>query len=311
MIVSAGSVVFTKEILMGRRTFEAVAKMYLNKETRRGNQKSETAQRVLKQMSNRWKDMDVGDIRKPDIADLVDDLKSRKLKNATVNNYLKYLKAVLNFAKDERELIDSVPKIVQLRETPREFYMEPHQVQTLIRFLDPLRADMVEFGLSIGQRNANIRLLRWDQLSEGFQFIRYSRDETKNGKALVVPLNKDARAVLRKRWHIKEELELSRPRMRGHIHHVFFQENGSPFHKDSVTNRKWRRAVELAGLPKGTCFHTLRHTFASWHIRAGTDIKELMEVGGWSSLNSMQRYVHMNNEHRTKVADRISGMVRG
>jgi len=165
MIVSAGSVVFTKEILMGRRTFEAVAKMYLNKETRRGNQKSETAQRVLKQMSNRWKDMDVGDIRKPDIADLVDDLKSRKLKNATVNNYLKYLKAVLNFAKDERELIDSVPKIVQLRETPREFYMEPHQVQTLIRFLDPLRADMVEFGLSVGQRNANIRLLRWDQLS--------------------------------------------------------------------------------------------------------------------------------------------------
>ena len=69
------------------------------------------------------------------------------------------------------------------------------------------------------------------------------------------------------------------------------------------------RVPRDTGLPKRTSFHTLSHTFASWHIRAGTDIRELMELGGWSSFNSMKRYTHLSNEHRKSAASRIEGMV--
>ena len=69
------------------------------------------------------------------------------------------------------------------------------------------------------------------------------------------------------------------------------------------------RVSRNTALPEGTSFHTLRHMFASWHIRAGTDIRELMELGGWSSFNSMKRYTHLSNEHRKSAASRIEGMV--
>ena len=67
---------------------------------------------------------------------------------------------------------------------------------------------------------------------------------------------------------------------------MFVQENGKPFSKDAVGNKTWRKAVDLAGLPAGTTFHTLRHSFATWHLQAGTDARELMDIGGWKSMNS-------------------------
>jgi len=294
---------------MEAHIFARVAQRYLNRKTKFGNGKSGTATLVLKQMSNRWKGRSIRDISKADITEMVEDLEARKLANATINNYLKYLKAVMNYAADELELMESTPKIKMLRENERELFLEPEQVKRLLRFLDPLRADLVEFALNVGQRNTNVRLLRWDQLTQGLDFIRYKGSETKNGKPQLIPLNGDAQSILRKRVHLREELELSRPRLVGQIDHVFFQEDGKPFHRTSLVNDSWRRAVKNAGLPKGTSFHTLRHTFASWHIRAGTDIRELMELGGWSSFNSMKRYTHLSNEHRKSAASRIEGMV--
>lgn len=41
------------------------------------------------------------------------------------------------------------------------------------------------------------------------------------------------------------------------------------------------------------CFHTLRHTFASWHVEAGTDLYTLKELLGHSVLAMTERYSHL------------------
>ena len=128
---------------MEAQTFEKVAKRYLNRKTKFGNGKSDTAKLVLKQMSNRWVDRSITDISKADVTELVEDLEARKLANATINNYIKYLKAVMNYAVDELELMEAAPKIRMLRENERELFLEPEQVKNLLRFLDSLRADLV------------------------------------------------------------------------------------------------------------------------------------------------------------------------
>ena len=134
--------------------------------------------------------------------------------------------------------------------------------------------------------------------------------QTKNGKPALIPLNGDARDILKRRERAQEELVKRRPFLRGKIDGVFVQDNGKPFSRSAVCNKTWRKAVDLAGLPKGTSFHTLRHTFATWHFQAQTDTRELMEIGGWRSLNSLQRYTHMSNFHKLDAASRIEGKLR-
>jgi integrase len=45
-----------------------------------------------------------------------------------------------------------------------------------------------------------------------------------------------------------------------------------------VNTKSWRKAVK-AGL-RDFRWHDLRHTWASWHVQAGTPLNVLQEMGG-------------------------------
>src|ERR1051326_2306582 len=46
-----------------------------------------------------------------------------------------------------------------------------------------------------------------------------------------------------------------------------------------VNTRAWRQALKRAGI-KNFRWHDLRHTWASWHVQAGTPLQALQELGG-------------------------------
>ena len=43
-------------------------------------------------------------------------------------------------------------------------------------------------------------------------------------------------------------------------------------------------------------FHTLRHTFGSWHVEAGTDLYALQKLMGHSTLAQTERYAHLRDK---------------
>jgi len=43
-------------------------------------------------------------------------------------------------------------------------------------------------------------------------------------------------------------------------------------------------------------FHSLRHTFASWHVMAGTDIYTVKKLMGHSNIAMTERYSHLAPE---------------
>ena len=58
--------------------------------------------------------------------------------------------------------------------------------------------------------------------------------------------------------------------------------------------------MEDLGLNKGITdrrqrvyFHTCRHTFASWHVTAGTDLYTVKELLGHSVIAMTERYSHL------------------
>ena len=55
-------------------------------------------------------------------------------------------------------------------------------------------------------------------------------------------------------------------------------------------------------------WHDLRHTWASWHVQAGTPLNVLKKLGGWASLDMVLRYAHLGADHLAEHAEPIGGL---
>ena len=63
----------------------------------------------------------------------------------------------------------------------------------------------------------------------------------------------------------------------------------------AMTNSQAAKYMKKACIATGVAykrFHGLRHTYATFLIEAGVDIKKVMSYGGWNELSTVQRYVH-------------------
>lgn len=307
-------------------TFSEVADLYLAQPTDKFPSKQTNARYIVGLLKEAFGDLPVTALeKKQPILNYLTKLRSQPslrrkgklVSNGYVNSHITYLIAVLRFARDELEILNRVPQVKKHRTASRETFLTPQQVRKFIGHLDELRADMVAFSCCIGFRNTNVRLLKWADLSGDFKFVRLSDADTKNGERVQLPLIPEAQEIIQRRLHRAQYLEARYPYLKGQIQHVFVQEsprkqsNGKPFASSSVIcNGTWHRARSLAGLPESTVFHTMRHTFASWHLAGGTSESELQELGNWKSVQSMKIYTHLAMAQKERAASNISGMLR-
>jgi integrase len=114
-------------------------------------------------------------------------------------------------------------------------------------------------------------------------------DQAKARKAIAVPLNGEAVIIIRKR-------------LGKHPTHVF-SFRGMPIVQ--VSTKAWYTALEAAGI-EDFRWHDLRHTWASWHVQAGTPLHVLQELGGWECVEMVRKYAHLSTAHLTEYVDRVS-----
>lgn len=224
-----------------------------------------------------------------DVIDGIRDAKREEAGPSTVNRYLSVIRSVLYMARDDWEWIDRAPKVKEFQEPKIHVrWITPNEAQRLITALPPHLAAMAEFSLQTGLRQSNVSYLKWDQVSLERQTAWIHADESKNGKALAVPLNKLAVRVLQ--------------RQLGKHNQYVFTYQGKPVQRTST--KAWKRALEKAGI-ENFRWHDLRHTWASWHVQNGTSLQELMELGGWSSFEMVLRYAHLRSDHLLTAASRL------
>jgi len=65
----------------------------------------------------------------------------------------------------------------------------------------------------------------------------------------------------------------------------------------------YKAAVKAAGLPAEFDWHSLRHTWASWHVQNGTPLAVLMQLGGRASYAMVLRYAHLAPSHLAAYAE--------
>ena len=267
--------------------------------------------------SGRFKDRQMSSINSLDAFRMAKDVRTKKgLSNAGINNYTKYLRALCKFARKTLVVqFDNFPEFDNLKENERKEWLEPEEAAKLIRWLDPLRANMVRMALATGLRNANVREMRWDWVSSDGKALNIPSKYMKGNISHNITLSKAARVVIKERLQERDILLKTYPKLRKHqptLDYVFVQDCkqslGNPFCPTSITNRTWKRAVVKAKLPSWVRFHSMRHTFATWHVKAGSTDGDIMAAGGWASAKSMGRYTHQDEEHKKAVSGRLDAI---
>ena len=216
--------------------------------------------------------------------------KGTPLTNATKNKYRTSIMRILKLAY-QSGYIEKMPYIPKKKEPPiRVRWITREQAKQLI---DKISTDWMKticaFALLTGARRTEILSMTWDKIDFIRKVAIVSNDIAKSEKARSLLLNDDAIELLQKQ-------KGKNPK------YVFVGDKGQSL--QDINRKTFNKATEKCFLADFH-FHDLRHTWASWHVQAGTPLFTLKELGGWETLEMVKKYAHLNADHLLSHANSV------
>jgi integrase len=216
---------------------------------------------------------------------------AKQRKQSTANRYLAPIRAMLYRAAHKWEWLDKAPnKFEQFDESQfeRARALAPDEISRLSAELPVHQREMFLFSVATGLRQANVRGLRWTWVDLATRLLRVPANEFKNRRELAIPLTDFAISVLR--------------RQIGKHNAFVFTYNGAPV--SEVNTRAWRKALQRAGITDYRN-HDNRHTWAHSLRKAGVDLADIQDLGGWRDGKMVRRYATPDMETLAQKAAKI------
>ncbi len=209
--------------------------------------------------------------------------------NSTKNRYLALIRSILRKCEREWGWLEKAPILKLYKEANKRIrWITKEEAQSLIAALPSTLAEMAKFSLATGLRQNNVLFLEWSQVDLDRRVAWIHADQSKSAQSIGVPLNQQA-------------LEVLNNAKGRHPIRVFC--NGNTPVK-VVSSKSWRKALEKAGI-EDFRWHDLRHTWASWSVQSGVPLYALKEMGGWETIQMVQRYAHLAPYHLHEHAEQI------
>ncbi|OOF35725.1 integrase [Rodentibacter rarus] len=215
----------------------------------------------------------------------------KQLSPATQNRYRSSIMRALNLAK-QAGWIDSLPYIQKNNEAKKRVrWLTKDEANQLLKNLnlDWMR-DICRFALLTGARMSEILTLTWSKIDFERQVAIVTGDIAKSGHARSLPLGQEAINFLQQR------------RFKRCSDYVFHSGKGLKLR--DISRNDFRRALERSNI-NDFRFHDLRHTWASWHVQNGTPLMVLKELGGWETIEMVQKYAHLNAGHLLEYVNHV------
>ncbi len=193
---------------------------------------------------------------------------------------------------------------------PRRSEIKPldrEQVRALFEVASGHRLEaLYTVVVTAGLREGELLALRWEDvdLEATVPMIQVRRvlsearsgrifEAPKSGKGRSVRLNRRAAAALRTHRKLQLEERMARAGLWQDQGLVFPSSVGTPLSARNL-QRHFKSLLELAGLPKSTRFHDLRHTCATLLLRQGVHAKYVQDLLGHADISlTLNVYSHV------------------
>jgi integrase len=220
-------------------------------------------------------------------------LKAEETSEATADRYMALLNSILRKSAGDWGLLDKAPKVPMYRpEVGEPRWLTHEEFRRLEKELPPHLRLAARFAVLTGLRMRAQLSLLWSQVDLRQRRAWVGAADMKGKRTHGFPLSLGAAAVLRAIRCRREDLKEP---------HVFLFRR-KPY--SDANGAAWRKATERAGLA-GVRWHDLRHTWASWAVQSGVSLHEVMQLGGWRSLQMVQRYSHLAPGHLAAAAGKV------
>jgi integrase len=197
------------------------------------------------------------------------------------------------------------PQRRRTEKRPFESWEEVEAVATKLRSYGPL----VVFAAATGLRPGEWLALEWRDIDRD-QRVVYVRRSYRNGRVKYPKTEASMRAVPLQARALAA-LDALPEEGRGPL--VFAASDGGHFDLHNFRNRHWQPAQEAAGIEPGRRVYDLRHTFATFALRAGISTFDLSRYMGASLTMIDRHYGHLardGREHAIQLLDTHSNQRR-
>jgi integrase len=161
--------------------------------------------------------------------------------------------------------------------------------------------DICLLSLNSGLRFGEIAALKWQDVNLEHGTIYIS--SPKNGQARTVFMNENVKCI----FSVREQGEP------GVL--VFPDRKGN---KRKQVSDLFNRTIDKLGFNDGisdsrhkVCFHSLRHTYASWAVQCGLDLFRVQKALGHSDSKMTERYSHLAPDGIKAVTDAVEAFQNG
>lgn len=220
-------------------------------------------------------------------------VRGKKPKQATLNYPLSILQSILNLA-HKHGMLAAVPHIeMPPPRNERTRWITRQEADGLLGKTSGVLHDAIEFSLETGLRQENVISLRWEWIDIVNRSITIPAHSFKTKKAHTLPVSDRAHELLLAQRNRSSE-------------YVFVEDTRK---RICEPNDKLKAACALVSITDFH-WHDLRHTWATWHVRAGTPLEVLQKLGGWSSYRMVLRYAVFAQDHLATYANQLKRDIR-
>lgn len=218
------------------------------------------------------------------IAKLKEDLMEQELANATINRKLAVLSSVMHVAKDEWDVVLTIPTFKLLPERnarTRVFTQEEEQrMLTYWAETNPAMADLVVILFDTGCRLSEALRITGKDITES-GYVRFLR--TKNDQGRGIPMTDRVKSILGTLAHDSEAFPTLNKNKACKLMQDFREAH-------YIEDPEW-------------VLHTCRHTCATRLLEAGVDIYTVKEWLGHKTIETTLRYAKMTNMKLNQAKD--------
>ncbi len=218
-----------------------------------------------------------------------------QVRTSTVRREIAVLRVLFRRAVEWDVLTSSpVLGLRRVREPPhRTRFLTPEEWRRFLAAAPAWLKPIATLAVLTGMRLKEVVGLRLDDWDRDAHLLHVPTD-SKTPQARTIPLSAEAEAVL---------TSLPRPPTRSGF--LFRDGEGEPYATASGRNRITKAtiaAMRAAGIERAS-FHTLRHTAATWMVRAGVPLYEVQRILGHSTPLMTQRYAALAPDDLRRAVD--------